>query len=81
MTQRVQVLNPDGSRAEYPVYNDNRVLAADFAAGLIWSGVEIIYRSLICEVVCDFEDCDGEKFCELIFKGGLGPNVTFSVMM
>lgn len=80
MAPRVQVLNPDGSKVEYPVYNDNRELAADFAAGFIWSGVEVIYRSMICEIMCTFEDEDGEKFCELIFKDGLGPTVTFSVV-
>lgn len=80
MAQRVQVLNPDGSKVEYPVYNDNRELAADFSAGLIWSGVEVIYRSMICEIMYEFEDEDGEKFCELIFKNGLMNNMTFRVM-
>ena len=80
MAPRVQVMNPDGSKVEYTVYNDNRVLAADIAAGAIWSGVEIIYRSMVCEILCEFEDEDGEKFCELIFKNGLMNNMTFRVM-
>lgn len=78
MAPRIQMMTPGGIR-EYPVYNDNRVLAADFAAGEIWSGVEVIYRSLICEVVCDFIDDEGVKYCELLFKEALGGEITFTV--
>jgi len=78
MAQRVKIMTDEGFR-EFPVYNDNRELASDFAAGVIWSGVDVIYRSLVCELLCEFIDEDGVKFCELLVKNGLGPNITFSI--
>lgn len=67
MAQMVKILTPDGPKT-YPVYNDNRMVAQEYTAGMIGLGSEIIYRGMICEVVKDFLDDDGVRYCELFFK-------------
>jgi len=61
------------------VYADNREIAQDYKAGQIWAGVDVIYRSLICEIICDFVDDDGLTFLELLSKNVLEPEITFTV--
>ena len=58
-------MTPTGVR-ELPYYLDNRDLAADWFAGVVKAFEEIIYRDLICEVIGDFVDDDGDKYTELM---------------
>lgn len=78
MAPRVQMMTDDGIK-EYPAYNDNRELAKDFRDGSVWAGMEIIYKSMVCEILCNFIDEDGECFLELIFINGLIGNIQFTV--
>ena len=73
MAQRINVMTPEGS-FEYLAYDDNRELAADFAAGVLAVGRDVVYRGAICEIVCDFLDDDGMRFCELLVKSILMSN-------
>lgn len=67
MAQMVKILTPEGPKT-YLVYNDNRMVAQEYSAGVIGPGSEIIYRGMICEVVKDFLDDGGVRYCELLFK-------------
>lgn len=78
MAPRVRIMTDDGIK-EYPVYADNRELARDFKSGHVWPGVEVIYRSMVCEIICDFVDDDRECFLELLFRNGLMNNISFTV--
>lgn len=78
MAAKVEILTPEGKR-RYSVYNDNREVVKDFAAGALAAGEEILYRGLICEVYGEFTDCDGERYAEMIVLGNLGPQIQFSV--
>lgn len=77
--QRVRVQTPEGVR-EYPVYNDNRELAADYESGVLKSDEEFLYRGIICCVIDKFVDEDGKAYTELLFKGTLGPIVQMQMM-
>jgi len=78
MAAKVQVVMPDGKK-EYFVYNDNREVEQDFQAGSIVAGDQVVYRGLICDVYCDFEDHDGDRFVEMLVVGQLGPQFSYSV--
>ena len=79
MGPRIKIMTPEGFH-EYGVYDDNRVLAADYAAGTVRKFEEVIYRGVICEIVGDFTDDDGERFCELLAKRMIERNVTFTIL-
>ena len=78
MAPRVRILMPDGFR-EYFVYNDNRELGADVGREVVAVGSEVIYRSMVCEVLGSFEGIDGDRYAELLVKGALGGNITVQV--
>lgn len=79
MAQRIRVLMPEGFR-EFYIYDDNRALAADYIGGILAAGEEVIYRSLVCEIMNDFVDCDGDTYLALLMKGGLGNVIDFNVL-
>ena len=79
MAQRVQVFGPEGPKS-YTVYGDNREIAADFAAGELQLGEEILYNSHICELLDEFADEDGCKYMQMLIKGGLGSTIDFKMM-
>ena len=79
MAQRVQVVGPEGPKS-YMVYGDNREIAADFAAGELQLGEEILYNGYICELLDEFADEDGCKYMQLLIKGGLGSTIDFRMM-
>ena len=72
MAQRIQVQTPAGVR-EYAAYADSREMAAEYAAGTLADGAEIVYRGMICDVLGSFTDADGERQVQLLVKGTLGP--------
>ena len=76
MAQKIQLLGPDGMRV-YSVYNDSAELRADFDAGELSIGDDVIYRSQVCEVLYEFTDTDFVNQIALLFKGGLGSNIQF----
>lgn len=57
---------------EYSFYADNRDLASDWVSGVIKPDERIVYRTLICEVIGDFVDEDGNKYTELLAVDGAG---------
>lgn len=75
MTQRVRVTTPEGQH-EYLAYNDNRMISADYASGVIVGGSELLYNNMVCEVIGDFADNSGARHCILLFKNLL-TNVMF----
>ena len=79
MAQRIRILTPNGPM-EYPVYNDNREMVADFQSGRLKLGDEVIYRGDVCEVLYEFTDVDGVKYMELLVKGGMGGNIQFQIL-
>lgn len=69
MLGKAQIMTPTGIR-ELAMYADSRDLAADWAAGVIRRDEEIVYRDLICEVIGDFVDQDGDRYTELVVVDG-----------
>lgn len=67
---RIKVMTTEGA-VEYLWYTDNRELVKDYLEGKI-AAKEIVYKNLLCEVLCDFEDEDGDRYLQL--------NVLMSVM-
>ena len=65
MRQMVKITTPEGVM-EYPVYIDNRELANDYADAVVKDGDRIMYSDRICDVLCDFVDCDGEHYVEML---------------
>ena len=61
---RIKVMTTEGA-VEYPWYTDNRELAKDYLEGKI-AAKEVVYKNLLCEVLRDFEDEDGERYLQLI---------------
>lgn len=80
MAQKIQILTPEGMKI-FPVYADNREMSGEFNAGLLKAGDELIYHGLVCEVVGEVTDEDGCKYLELLQVGGMGNDVTFSMVM
>lgn len=80
MAQKIQILTPEGMKI-FPVYADNREMSGDFNAGLLKAGDELIYHGLVCEIVGECTDEGGCKYLELLQVGGLGNEVTFSMVM
>ena len=75
VAMRVQMMTPSGPE-EYIVYNDNREMAADFRAGVVAVGTEVIYRNGVYYVLSDFTDEDGASYLELVLLGGLNGSFT-----
>lgn len=71
MLGRVRIMTPTGVR-ELPFYVDNRDLVGDWLSGAIKHDEEIVYRDMICEVIGDFVDEDGNKYTELLAVDGAG---------
>lgn len=70
MPGKAQIMTPEGVR-EFPLYMDNREVAADMRNGVIAQGSRIVYRNLICEVIGDFVDEDGETNAEMLVESNI----------
>ena len=57
---------------ELPFYADNWDLIKDWLSGVLKADDEIVYRNVICAVVGEFTDDDGERYTELLVVDGSG---------
>ena len=64
-------MTPAGVR-EMALYVDNRDLVTDWLAGVIRENEEIVYKNVICVVIGEFTDADGNRYTELLeISGGV----------
>ena len=64
--RRMIKLLVDGGIYEFPLYVDNREIAADVARGVLAIGAAILYHGMICEIMHNFIDFDGEQYTQML---------------
>lgn len=64
--RRMIKLLVDGGIYEFPLYVDNREIAADVESGMLALGAAILYHGMICEIMHNFIDFDGEQYTQML---------------